>query len=158
MKAIRYSNRSGFVIALLAALIAAALFVRIVATVAVPMEITVCGSLILLVALAIIVSGLCNPVHYIFAYDTVKFGFMKNDELIIEGYFLDIEQVSRLHGMVGYRAAVRTPGSSGSEQSPFVVGTQDDLVIQLKGQRPTILPAGFRHVYKEFLKVYQTST
>jgi Flp pilus assembly pilin Flp len=114
-------------------------------------------ALFISIAMLITISILVNPIKYIFAHDGNKFGFKRNDDLIIEGYFLDVESLTHQQGVMSYQSEIAQKTSDGDYVAPYVISRRNDLIITLKGKKPLCLPSGFTRVYNDFISAYKKS-
>jgi hypothetical protein len=157
MKSIIYTNRIKYIIALALELCLFSVFGLCYWKWNIRVDGLIVAILVGIIALLITVSGLMKPIKYIFAYDNVKFGFKQDDDVILEGYFVDIESVNHQYGLLAYQSEVASRNSDGEIVAPFLISRRNDLIIKMSGNMPVCLPHGFENVYREFLTVYKSS-
>ena len=116
----------------------------------------VIGAIISLVIITITWIAYKSAATYVFASDGMKFGFSYNDELVIEGYYVDIERIDLQSGMMGYQSEVKGVDSTGdATPPPYILSHRNDCVIKMKNAKPIPLPAGFKKIWWHFIAEYK---
>jgi hypothetical protein len=96
----------------------------------------------------IVFSKIIHPDKHRLIFDGSKFAITENDELIVEGYFVDIEDVEVVKNYNKYPHLFKDRDSDGSESYKMVIIESKLGAIKMKNMKPVMIPTAFCGIIK----------